>query len=506
MRKLPLSAMFLLVFTSAAFAWEMDLIWDKLGPSDSCRFGLSVSGAGDVNGDGYDDFLVGAPGMYVPPRLYLFYGGNPPDTTADKVFDVGGWDCRGGYDINGDGYLDVLTWKRNVLWIFYGGNDIDTIPDLEISFPLDDYIGFYPWEFSVGNNVNTDGHSDFAFIGHPAPVTDPSHLYLFLGRPEMDSLADVLWGPEDLPETRYMGSIDLNGDFNNDGYSDLIFSNYSNMGTPVDSEVVGYLYLFTGGVYMSREPSMVISEYDCPDERLEDLSLYIGDINGDGFDDISALSNFTTFYSMAFCGNSMLSPVLCGTLTASKPHRVGDLNRDGYNDFVSIHPRVQYCVHLWRGSLNSTFSSTDFCTPQLGQGTPFAYAGDVNGDGCGDLVIGGSTEGLRGKAQLWVGRPGGVPGIEEEEGLPDRLAITNIYPNPFNRAFKIRYYLPHSGEVGLRVYNILGELVKEIDEKMEKGGYYEKRVEFTERLSSGAYFLLLSFSEERLVRRVIYLK
>ena len=501
MRKLPLSAMFLLVFTSAASAWEMDLIWERIGYRDSSEFGLSVSTAGDMNNDGYDDFLVAAPGLYIPAKVYLYYGGNPPDTTADMVFNTFSALVKGGVDLNGDNYPDIVCFGDTTLWIYFGGEEMDTIPDITAIFPTGYWVGASDM-LSVGGDVNEDGYSDLAFVDMWRSEPSYADIYLYFGGPEIDSLPDIVWTSEDLWETRFAGSIDLNGDFNNDGYSDLIFSNYSNMGTPVDSEVVGYLYLFTGGVYMSREPSMVISEYDY---NINDYARYIGDINRDNYDDIAIAEEYR---ALVFCGNSLIRSFNCNAI--SSPNygslRVGDLNRDGYNDFVSIHPRVQYCVHLWRGSLNSTFSSTDFCTPQLGQGTPFAYAGDVNGDGCGDLVIGGSTEGLRGKAQLWVGRPGGVPGIEEEEGLPDRLAITNIYPNPFNRAFKIRYYLPHSGEVGLRVYNILGELVKEIDEKMEKGGYYEKRVEFTERLSSGAYFLLLSFSEERLVRRVIYLK
>ena len=502
MRKLPLSAMFLLVFTSAAFAWEMDLIWDKLGPSDSCRFGLSVSGAGDVNGDGYDDFLVGAPGMYVPPRLYLFYGGNPPDTIADKVFDVGGWGCRGGYDINGDSYSDIFTWFYNKLWIFYGGPDMDTIPEFEITFPPDYLISFRPWRFTVGGELNADRYPDFALEGGPSIGTSHKFIYLFFSGPDMDTLPDMVWGPEDLPETRYMGSIDLNGDFNNDGYSDLIFSNYSNMGTPVDSEVVGYLYLFTGGVYMSREPSMVISEYDY---NINDYARYIGDINRDNYDDIAIAEEYR---ALVFCGNSLIRSFNCNAI--SSPNygslRVGDLNRDGYNDFVSIHPRVQYCVHLWRGSLNSTFSSTDFCTPQLGQGTPFAYAGDVNGDGCGDLVIGGSTEGLRGKAQLWAGRPGGVPGIEDNQELPTEFEVVSIYPNPFNESFNISYYLPNTGKVSFKLYNILGRLVKDLKDRKEVKGYHTKAFSLPAGSSSGLYFLVVSFGKERIVKRVIHLK
>ncbi|MFC1794890.1 VCBS repeat-containing protein [Planctomycetota bacterium] len=77
-------------------------------------FGLIVS-SGDVNNDGYEDVLVTALGYdNWRGRAYLYYGGNPMDTTADLILEgenTGDWfgrsACIGG-DVNGDGYNDLM--------------------------------------------------------------------------------------------------------------------------------------------------------------------------------------------------------------------------------------------------------------------------------------------------------------------------------------------------------------------------------------------------------------
>jgi hypothetical protein len=94
--------------------------WTTLGGGDNARYGTSVSGAGDVNGDGHLDVIVGTP-MFSEVlddagRAYLFYGGE------DGLSETAGWVVGGeedgdqfGYsvacagNVNGDDYSDVVV-------------------------------------------------------------------------------------------------------------------------------------------------------------------------------------------------------------------------------------------------------------------------------------------------------------------------------------------------------------------------------------------------------------
>ena len=79
-------------------------------------FGISVSTAGDVNNDNYDDVIVGAMGYNSSTgRAYIFYGGTAMDNSADVILDGENINDKFGYsvsaagDVNNDNYADIIV-------------------------------------------------------------------------------------------------------------------------------------------------------------------------------------------------------------------------------------------------------------------------------------------------------------------------------------------------------------------------------------------------------------
>jgi hypothetical protein len=90
------------------------------------RFGCSVSRAGDVNGDGYADVVVGACGGALSQGYAVAYAGagSPPFQQIWQVTgsqnEQFGRDVNGGGDFNGDGYSDILVVGNVAARAYYG--------------------------------------------------------------------------------------------------------------------------------------------------------------------------------------------------------------------------------------------------------------------------------------------------------------------------------------------------------------------------------------------------
>ena len=117
-RKFPsfLLVSFLLTAPAVAQVQPLTAWWIDTGDTDSTWLGAGMAPLGDINMDGYDDFIVSANCGYYNGNLYAYYGSSQPDTVPDRVipspnpalqwfgfplFSVG--------DVNGDGYLDFIA-------------------------------------------------------------------------------------------------------------------------------------------------------------------------------------------------------------------------------------------------------------------------------------------------------------------------------------------------------------------------------------------------------------
>src|SRR5262249_4069322 len=148
------------------------------GFASNDQLGTSVASAGDMNGDGFADIIVGAPlsdvGGVDAGRAYVFFGGRSPDAVADITMTGAAAGDQLGYfvapagDVNGDGFADAIagapfsdqgaTVDIGRAYVFYGGPTADGVADFTmIGAAAGDNFGN---AVAPAGDVNADGFSD----------------------------------------------------------------------------------------------------------------------------------------------------------------------------------------------------------------------------------------------------------------------------------------------------------------------------------------------------------
>ncbi|MEA3323839.1 MAG: VCBS repeat-containing protein [Euryarchaeota archaeon] len=182
-------------------------------------FGISASNAGDLNNDGYTDLVIGA---YGANKAFVYYGGPGFDGTSDvdMVDHAGeshfGLSVASAGDLNGDGYTDLVIGARdaNKAFVYYGGLGFDRFSDLDIA----DHAGESGFGASVASagDLNSDGYTDLV-IG----ARDANKAFVYYGGPGFDGTSDVTID-DHAGETYFGNAIASTSDLNNDGSTDLV--------------------------------------------------------------------------------------------------------------------------------------------------------------------------------------------------------------------------------------------------------------------------------------------
>ena len=317
------------------------------------RSGISVSSAGDVNGDGYDDLIIGAnladPNGNDSGETYVVYGGASAPGTGGMLDlsrlamdgngfilagsarnDQSGRSVSSAGDVNGDGYDDLII----------GAHRAD---------PNRNYLGETYVVYGGASAPGTNGMLDLSAL-------DGSNGFVLNGIDAFD----------------YSGvSVSSAGDVNGDGYDDLIIgAGYANPngGNSGETYVVygGASAPGTGGMLdlsaLDGTNGFVLNGIDADDESGFSVSS-AGDVNGDGYDDLIIGALFADPNGDGSAGETYL---VYGGASAPGTGGMLDLSAlDGTNGFVLNG----IDAYDWSGGSVSS-------------------AGDVNGDGYDDLIIG----------------------------------------------------------------------------------------------------------------------
>ncbi|MBI5517241.1 MAG: FG-GAP repeat protein [Deltaproteobacteria bacterium] len=344
-------------------------------------FGSAAASAGDVNGDGFGDLIVGAGNADAGAgRVYLYLGGprGVATTPASVLRNPGSLSAAYGAtviaagDVNSDGYADIAVgaYEDRISYIYYGGSaGVSEAP--AVSFP--GFVG-------ASGDINGDGRPDFAC------ATGAYSSIVYMGAPGGVSTMAVP-GPW---ATSYTGGISNSiGDVNGDGYGDMVTVNHYSGGDPLRTVVH---YGGSGGLTSSS------TSLPGPGRGsgIAGGVTATSDLNGDGFADIAVFngSDFDrTGRVWVFVGSSsgastMVAVELNGldgpgggfgsSAWWDGGRFIGDVDGDGYDDLAVGAPSVLSAtgrVYVFRGGPAGIRGSPDYTLSGVdGPGTRFGHA------------------------------------------------------------------------------------------------------------------------------------
>ncbi len=405
--------------------------WAAEGNQAEAWFGYSVASAGDVNADGYVDVIVGAPGFsngqasegkaFVFSHLISTLTAIPVWTAEGNQIDSQfGASVASAGDVNGDGYSDVLTGAPRFsngqadeggAFLFLGSaSGLGATPAWTAEGNRSD--SWFGASVASAGDVNGDGYSD-VIVGAPGfsyGQPGDGRAFVFLGSTSGLDTAPAWTRASSRVGAHFGHSVGTAGDVNGDGYGDVIVGAYA-YGNGQSLE--GAAFVFLGSASGLGTTPAWIAESDQAGAYFGQSVGTAGDVNGDGYSDV--IVGAPGFYNGeadeggAFLFLGSASGLAATPVWTAEGNRIdsrlgasvgpaGDVNEDGFSDVIVGAPGLLFTstdegrAFVFLGSALG-LAATPVWTAEGSRinsqfGASVGTAGDANGDGLSDVVVG----------------------------------------------------------------------------------------------------------------------